>query len=55
MEYADEILLMDRGKLAAAGKAEALFLSGEIQRVFAVEARKTADGKFIFSSNKDEI
>jgi len=49
MEYADEMLLMQDGRLIAAGTPEALCASGRIDGVFGVRSRKLEDGKYVFS------
>jgi len=50
LEYADEILLMRRGEGVASGTPEDVYHSSEIQKTFAIDIRKTADGKYVFYS-----
>lgn len=56
LEYADEIMLMRRGKLVISGSPEEVYQSGEIQRAFAVEIRRAPDEKYTFyPAGQEEI
>lgn len=48
LEYADSVLLLNDGRIAAEGTPEEIYQSREIHRVFAVKTGRTADGKYVF-------
>ena len=48
LEYCDTILLMDKGQLVESGSPAKLCGSGQLERVFGVELRRTDDCKFLF-------
>lgn len=52
LEYADEIWLMQDGKLIAAGSPEQIYASGKIQSAFEIAMHRTADGKYVFYPEK---
>lgn len=54
LEYADSILLMADGKARMQASPEAIFTSGEMQKIFGVDIQKTPEGKFIFYSARQE-
>ena len=54
MEYADDVLLMHGGELAAAGTPDAVYRSGRLQSVFGVEVDRLPDGRFLFSPRRNE-
>ena len=54
LEYADTMLLMRDGALAAQGTPEAVYRSGRIQDVFDVGIRRAGDGKYLFYADKPE-
>ena len=54
LEYADRILLMCDGRLAADGTPDEVFRSGRIQEVFGVGIERPVPGKYVFSRQKQE-
>lgn len=48
LEYADSVLLMEDGRIAAKGTPGEIYQSKEIHRVFAVKTGRTDDGKYVF-------
>ena len=54
MEYADDILLMCGGHLAAEGSPDAVYRSGRLQTVFGVEVDRLPDGRCVFSPRRSE-
>ena len=54
MEYADDILLMCGGNLAAEGSPDAVYRSGRLQTVFGVEVDRLPDGRCVFSPRRSE-
>lgn len=48
LEYADEVLLMEAGRLAIQGTPAEVHASGALERVFGVEVR-VPDGHYVFS------
>lgn len=54
LEYADEILVMQQGRLAANGKPETVYRSGIIQQVFDVNIQKNQEQKYIFYAKQQE-
>lgn len=55
LEYTDSLLLMERGRLVAAGSPEEVYRSGQIQRVFSIDMRRTSDNKYLFYREKQEV
>ena len=55
LEYTDSLLLMERGRLVAAGSPEEVYRSGQIQRVFSIDVRRTSDYKYLFYTEKQEV
>lgn len=55
LEYTDSLLLMERGHLVAAGSPEEVYRSGQIQRVFSIDVRRTSDNKYLFYREKQEV
>ena len=55
LEYTDSLLLMERGRLVAAGSPEEVYRSGQIQRVFSIDVRRTSDNKYLFYREKQEV
>ena len=55
LEYTDSLLLMERGRLVAAGSPEEVYRSGQIQRVFSIDVRRTSDNKYLFYTEKQEV
>ena len=53
MEYADDLLLMQGGRLIAAGTPKAVCASGKIDEAFNVRSRRLEDGKFVFSPSRE--
>ncbi len=53
LEYAHEILLMQEGRIAAAGSPEAIFASNQLDKVFGVRTSRTSEGKYVFSRGND--
>lgn len=53
LEYADAIVLMEGGRLIAAGKPAEVYASGALERCFGVEIRRTEDEKYIFYAAGD--
>lgn len=54
LEYADEILLMQAGKIVITGTPEEVFLSGKLESVFGINVSKTLEGKYLLSSLSKE-
>ena len=52
LEYADEVLLMQDGRLVRSGAPEAVYQSGDIARVFDIDVSRTPEGKYVFSGKK---
>lgn len=52
LEYADEVLLMQDGRLVRSGAPEAVYQSGDIARVFDIDVARTPEGKYVFSGKK---
>jgi len=55
LEYADRILLMQDGRLAAEGTPEEIFASGRLREVFGVEVGRIAPDKYVFYRRGQEI
>ena len=55
LEYTDSLLLMERGHLVAAGSPEEVYRSGQIQRVFSIDVRRTSDNKYLFYTEEQEV
>ena len=55
LEYTDSLLLMERGRLVAAGSPEEVYRSGKIQRIFSIDVRRTSDNKYLFYTEKQEV
>lgn len=55
LEYADEALLMDNGRVAAQGSPNEILQSGTIRRVFGVDMERTAGGRYVFYPARGEI
>ena len=55
LEYTDSLLLMERGRLVAAGSPEEVYRSGQIQRIFSIDVRRTSDNKYLFYTEKQEV
>ena len=55
LEYTDSLLLMERGRLVAAGSPEEVYRTGQIQRVFSIDVRRTSDNKYLFYREKQEV
>ena len=55
LEYTDSLLLMERGRLVAAGSPEEVYRSGQIQRVFSIDVRRTSDNKYLFYTEEQEV
>ena len=55
LEYTDSLLLMERGRLVAAGSPEEVYRTGQIQRVFSIDVRRTSDNKYLFYTEKQEV
>lgn len=55
LEYTDSLLLMERGRLVAAGSPEEVYRSGQIQRVFSIDVHKTSDNKYLFYTEEQEV
>ena len=49
LEYADNVLLMHEGAVAARGTPEEVYNSGKIQDVFDIEILRLDSGKYVFS------
>lgn len=49
MACADDVLLMERGRVLAHGRPEEVFESGALQRAFEVDARRLESGEYLFS------
>ena len=54
MEYADDILLMCGGNLAAEGSPDVVYRSGRLQTVFGIEVDRLPDGRCVFSPRRSE-
>lgn len=54
LEYADEILLLRGGRQAASGAPGEICRSGEIERAFGVDMKRTPDGKYLFYPRRGE-
>lgn len=54
LEYADDVLLMQDGRLVFSGTPEKVFDSGALQKVFGVDVRRLNDGKYVFSRRESE-
>lgn len=54
LEYTDRLLLIDHGCLVAEGNPESVYCSGQIQRVFSIDIRKTPDSKYLFYTERQE-
>jgi iron complex transport system ATP-binding protein len=48
LEYADEILLMQDGRIVEAGAPAGIYDSGRIRQVLSVDVKQTDDGKYVF-------
>lgn len=48
LEYADDILLLQRGERVALGSPEEIYRSGALKTAFSIDVKKTADEKFVF-------
>lgn len=55
LEYADRILLMQDGRLAAEGTPEEVFASGKLQQVFGVDVGRAGQNKFVFYRRGQEV
>ena len=55
LEYTDSLLLMERGRLVAAGSPEEVYRSGQIQRIFSIDVRRTSYNKYLFYTEKQEV
>ncbi len=55
LEYTDSLLLMERGRLVAAGSPEEVYRSRQIQRVFSIDVRRTSDNKYLFYTEEQEV
>ena len=55
LEYTDSLLLMERDHLVAAGSPEEVYRSGQIQRVFSIDVRRTSDNKYLFYTEEQEV
>lgn len=53
LEYADDVLLMRKGCLAAQGTPEEIYQTGGLQAVFGVEVARP-DGRYVFSRRRQE-
>lgn len=55
LQYADHILLMQRGCLVASGTPETIMTTGMIESVFNIHVSRTAGGQYVFSpAHKEE-
>lgn len=52
LEYADEIWLMQDGRLIASGSPEEIYASEKMQSAFEIEICRTANGKYVFYPEK---
>lgn len=52
LEYADDVLLMCAGEAVIQASPDALYTSGEVERVFGVELRRLEDGAYLFSRRR---
>lgn len=48
LEYADELLLMQRGTMVEAGSPDAIYTSGALEAVFGIRVERTPGGKYVF-------
>lgn len=55
LEYADCILLMQDGRLAAEGTPDEVFRTRKIQEVFNIDVNRLDTGKYIFSQHRQEV
>lgn len=53
MEYADEVLLMQDGCLAAHGTPDEIYRSGRLESVFGVDVHRLETGKYVFSQRTE--
>ena len=52
LRYSDHMILMEQGRIAACGAPQELFVSGELARVFGVQAHQAADGFYFTPQSK---
>lgn len=55
LEYADRILLMQNGYLAAEGTPDEVFFSGKIQEIFSIDIVRLDGNKYVFSQHRQEV
>ena len=55
LEYADRILLMQNGYLAAEGTPDEVFFSGKIQKIFSIDIVRLDGNKYVFSQHRQEV
>jgi ABC-type cobalamin/Fe3+-siderophores transport system ATPase subunit len=53
LEYADNVLLMQDGRLVAQGRPEEVYAAGVIGSVFDIGVRRLSDGKYVFTKRRD--
>lgn len=53
LESADEVLLMQDGRLIESGTPEGVFASGHLESVFGIQVERTDKGKYLFSPQKN--
>ena len=49
LEYADDVLLMQNGRLIAQGSPDEIYRSGALANVFGIDAVRLENGKYLFS------
>ena len=54
LEFADDIILLQSGKLIACGSPAEVFASGMLQNVFGITVDRTTDGRYLFAPQKQE-
>ena len=54
LEYADDVLLMQDGRLIAQGAPEEVYRSGALEAVFGIDAVRLENGKYLFSRKSEE-
>lgn len=54
LEFADDIILLQSGKLIACGSPAEVFASGALQSVFGITVDRTTDGRYLFAPQKQE-